>query len=90
MWLDHAGSVQMSPTPSTNELISLGAWIVLRDGSRVRVREGHGSDRELLLRGFEHLSRVAPPAVPGADAARRLTAIVEQVCIVVSDLVQRS
>jgi GNAT superfamily N-acetyltransferase len=28
----------------------------LRDGSRVRIRQGHRSDRELLLRGFERLS----------------------------------
>jgi GNAT superfamily N-acetyltransferase len=46
----------MSSTPSRNELVSLGAPIVLSDGSRVRVRQGHSSDRELLLRGFERLS----------------------------------
>src|SRR4249919_1791168 len=44
-------------TPSTNELVALGAPIVLRDGSRVRLRQIHGSDKELLLRGFERLSR---------------------------------
>jgi GNAT superfamily N-acetyltransferase len=48
--------LQMSSTPSTGELISLGAPIILRDGSRVRVRQGHSSDKELLLRGFERLS----------------------------------
>jgi GNAT superfamily N-acetyltransferase len=46
----------MSLTPSTGELIALGAPIVLRDGSRVRLRQGHSSDRQLLLRGFERLS----------------------------------
>jgi GNAT superfamily N-acetyltransferase len=43
-------------TPSTGELVALGAPIVLRDGSRVRLRQGHSSDKELLLRGFERLS----------------------------------
>jgi len=46
----------MSSTPSTRELTTLGAPIALRDGSRVRVRQGHRSDRDLLLRGFERLS----------------------------------
>jgi len=46
----------MSLTPSTNELVALGAPIVLRDGSRVRLRQGHRADKELLLRGFERLS----------------------------------
>ena len=46
----------MSLTPSTGELVALGAPIVLRDGSRVRLRQGHSSDRDLLLRGFERLS----------------------------------
>ncbi len=46
----------MSSTPSTNELVILGAPVVLRDGSHVRVRQGHRSDRKLLLRGFERLS----------------------------------
>lgn len=46
----------MSELPSTTELKVLGAPIVLRDGSRVRVRQGHSSDRDLLLRGFERLS----------------------------------
>lgn len=45
-----------SLTPSTAELVALGAPIVLRDGSRVRLRQGHSSDRELLLGGFERLS----------------------------------
>jgi GNAT superfamily N-acetyltransferase len=46
----------MSSTPSTNELVILGAPVVLRDGSHVRVRQGHRSDQQLLLRGFERLS----------------------------------
>jgi GNAT superfamily N-acetyltransferase len=46
----------MSSTPSTTELVSLGAPITLPDGSHVRVRQGHSSDRDLLLRGFERLS----------------------------------
>ena len=46
----------MPSTPSTNELVILGAPIALRDGARVRIRQGHRSDRELLLRGFERLS----------------------------------
>ena len=45
----------MSSTPSTNELVILGAPVSLRDGSHVRVRQAHRSDRELLLRGFERL-----------------------------------
>jgi GNAT superfamily N-acetyltransferase len=46
----------MSLTPSTNELVMLGAPVVLRDGSHVRVRQGQRSDRKLLLCGFERLS----------------------------------
>ena len=46
----------MSSTPSTNELLILGAPIALRNGSRIRIRQGHPSDRELLVRGFERLS----------------------------------
>ncbi|HYB22780.1 MAG TPA: GNAT family N-acetyltransferase [Solirubrobacteraceae bacterium] len=46
----------MSLPPSTNELKVLGAPIELRDGSHVRVRQGHSSDRDLLLRGFARLS----------------------------------
>jgi GNAT superfamily N-acetyltransferase len=46
----------LSLTPSTTELVALGAEIELRDGSRVRVRQGRPADRELLLRGFERLS----------------------------------
>jgi len=42
--------------PSTDELIRVGAPVTLRDGSRVRIRQGHRSDRELLLHGFERLS----------------------------------
>jgi GNAT superfamily N-acetyltransferase len=46
----------MSSVPSTNELLLLGAPMELRDGSRVRLRAGRSSDRELLERGFERLS----------------------------------
>ena len=46
----------MSSEPSTSELVTLGAPIKLRDGSRIRIRQGHRSDRELLLRGFQQLS----------------------------------
>jgi len=42
--------------PSTDELVRIGAPVTLRDGSDVRIRQGHRSDRELLLRGFERLS----------------------------------
>ena len=42
---------------STDELVTLGAPIALRDGSRVRLRQIYGCDKELLLRGFERLSR---------------------------------
>jgi GNAT superfamily N-acetyltransferase len=42
-------------TPSTGELVALGAPIALRDGSRVRLRQGHRADKQLLLRGFERL-----------------------------------
>jgi GNAT superfamily N-acetyltransferase len=33
----------------------LGVPVELRDGSRVRVRQGQRTDRGLLVRGFEHL-----------------------------------
>ena len=46
----------MSLTPSTAELVALGAPTVLRDGSHVGLRQGRSSDRQLLLRGFERLS----------------------------------
>jgi GNAT superfamily N-acetyltransferase len=46
----------MSSTPSTSELVALGAPISLCDGSHVRIRQGHHTDRGLLLRGFERLS----------------------------------
>ena len=46
----------MCSTPSTDELVILGAPIALRDGARMRIRQGHHSDRGLLLRGFERLS----------------------------------
>ncbi len=46
----------MSAGPSTSELVVLGARVALRDGSRVRVRQGHRADRDLLLRGFARLT----------------------------------
>ncbi len=46
----------MSTLPPTRELVAVGAPVVLRDGTSVRLRQGHHSDRELLLRGFERLS----------------------------------
>jgi GNAT superfamily N-acetyltransferase len=36
--------------------VTVGAPIKLRDGSRIRIRQGHRSDRELLLQGFQRLS----------------------------------
>lgn len=46
----------MSTMPPTRELVAVGAPVTLRDGSIVRLRQGHHSDRELLRRGFERLS----------------------------------
>jgi GNAT superfamily N-acetyltransferase len=40
---------------STDELVALGAPLALRDGSRVRLRQIHASDKDLLRRGFERL-----------------------------------
>jgi GNAT superfamily N-acetyltransferase len=58
------------------------AAIQLRDGSRVRIRQGHRTDRDLLVRVFEHLSaesryrRFLTPMLELDDAALRfLTAI---------------
>jgi GNAT superfamily N-acetyltransferase len=42
--------------PATEELVTLGAPLELRDGSTVRIRRMRSSDDELLLRGFERLS----------------------------------
>ncbi|MGZ4186668.1 MAG: N-acetyltransferase family protein [Solirubrobacteraceae bacterium] len=36
--------------------MTLGAPIKLRDGSRIRIRQGHRLDRDLLLQGFQRLS----------------------------------
>jgi GNAT superfamily N-acetyltransferase len=44
-----------SSTPSTEELITLGAAVTLCDGSRVRIRQGHRSDDQLVMHGFERL-----------------------------------
>jgi GNAT superfamily N-acetyltransferase len=46
----------VASTPSTTELILLGAPVELGEGSRVRLRQGRSSDRDLLVRGFERLS----------------------------------
>ena len=48
--------LRMLSEPSTSELVTVGAPIKLRDGSRIRIRQGHRSDRELLLQGFQRLS----------------------------------
>ena len=45
----------MSSTPSTNELVILGAPFALRDVAHVRIRQGRRTDHHLLLRGFERL-----------------------------------
>jgi GNAT superfamily N-acetyltransferase len=45
-----------APPPSTRELRAVGAPAALRDGSRVRIRQWHRSDTDLLLRAFERLS----------------------------------
>jgi hypothetical protein len=37
-------------------MVLLGAPIALRDGSLVRVRQGHSTDTELLRRGFARLT----------------------------------
>jgi GNAT superfamily N-acetyltransferase len=42
--------------PFTDELGLRAAPVELRDGSRVRIRQGRRTDRDLLLRGFERLS----------------------------------
>jgi GNAT superfamily N-acetyltransferase len=46
----------MALMSAASELVTLGAPIVLRDGSRIRLRQGRSSDKQLLLRGFERLS----------------------------------
>lgn len=72
----------MSSTPSTKKLVTVGAPIVLRDGSCVRVRQGHRADKHLLLRGFERLSPesryrrfLAPMPELGEEMVRYLTEI---------------
>jgi hypothetical protein len=51
----------MNPGSSTpggsaaNALALRGVPVVLRDGSHVRIRPGHHTDRDLLVRGFERL-----------------------------------
>jgi GNAT superfamily N-acetyltransferase len=58
------------------------AAIQLRDGSRVRIRQGHRTDRDLLVRVFEHLSAesryrrfLTPMLELDGAALRYLTAI---------------
>jgi GNAT superfamily N-acetyltransferase len=51
-----SASSAMRPSLSTDELVHLGVVVKLRDRSRVRLRQGRPSDKELLLRGFERLS----------------------------------
>jgi GNAT superfamily N-acetyltransferase len=46
----------MDSTPSTSELVAVGAPTALRDGSRVRLRQIRSSDKELLRRSFDRLS----------------------------------
>jgi GNAT superfamily N-acetyltransferase len=45
-----------APPVSTSELRAVGAPATLRDGSRVRIRQWHRSDTDLLRRGFDRLS----------------------------------
>jgi GNAT superfamily N-acetyltransferase len=53
---DQPKDTMPSANPSTAELVALGAPVTLRDGSEVRLRQGHHSDRALLVAGFERLS----------------------------------
>jgi GNAT superfamily N-acetyltransferase len=68
--------------PPAEERVRRGAPIELRDGSRVRIRQGHRTDRDPLVQVFEHLSpesryrRFLTPMLELDDAALRfLTAI---------------
>lgn len=70
----------MSTRDSTADLLSGGVPVTLRDGSRIRIRELHRADRELWLRGFEHLSAesryrrfLSGISEPGPALVRRLT-----------------
>jgi GNAT superfamily N-acetyltransferase len=72
----------MASSPSTAEIVLFGAPIALRDGSRVRIRQGRSSDEELLLRGFARLSPesryrrfLAPTPELTGQMVRRLTEI---------------
>ena len=47
---------ERSAVPCTSELVILGAPSVLRDGTRVRLRQIRSSDGELLRRGLARLS----------------------------------
>jgi GNAT superfamily N-acetyltransferase len=46
----------MASTPSASELMTVGAPVALRDGSRVRLRQIRSSDKEMLRRSFDRLS----------------------------------
>lgn len=48
-----------SLTPTTSEIVALGAPTKLADGACVRLRQIRPSDKELLIRGFERLSRAS-------------------------------
>jgi GNAT superfamily N-acetyltransferase len=52
---DESASTIAHPGP-TEKSTALGAPVVLRDGSRVRIRQWSPSDRELLVGGFYRLS----------------------------------
>ncbi len=72
----------MSLLPSTTEFVLLGAPIALRDGTQICVRQGHSSDRALLVRGFERLTPesryrrfLAPMPELSEEMVRYLTAI---------------
>jgi GNAT superfamily N-acetyltransferase len=78
-------SSRISSIPSTTELVLLGAPIALRDGAGIRIRQGHHSDRDLLLRGFERLSPesryrrfLVPMRELSGEAVRYLTEIDHQ------------
>ena len=69
----------MSPEAATTA-DELGVLVELRDGSRVRIRQGRRTDRELLVRGFEHLGAesryrrfLTPMHALGARTVRYMT-----------------
>ena len=75
-------SIAHALVPPTDELMSIGAPASLRDGSRVRIRQGRQSDGELQLRAFDHLSPesryrrfLAPPGALSRALLRYLTEV---------------